>query len=135
MSRKSDELGRVVGVELAGSKIGGTIDGAVLVIPDPMGATGSTIVRALEHYREGYGAPSRVLAMPMIATPEFLRRVLDAEPELVVYTARLDRGLSDPDVLAARPGKHWSRERGLNEHGYIVPGAGGMGEVLNTSWC
>ena len=32
-------------------------------------------------------------------------------------------------------GTHWERERGLNEQGYIVPGAGGMGEVLNNSWC
>jgi uracil phosphoribosyltransferase len=72
--------------------------------------------------------------MPMIATPEYLRAVLAATPDLVVYTARVDRGLSPPDVLATVPGTHWDRERGLNAHGYIVPGAGGMGEVLNNAW-
>ena len=76
----------------------------------------------------------KTVAMPMIATPEYLRAVLDAEPDLVVYAARVDRGLSPPDVLAAMPGEHWERERGLDEHGYIVPGAGGMGEVLNNAW-
>jgi uracil phosphoribosyltransferase len=33
------------------------------------------------------------------------------------------------------PGVEWERERGLNEQSYIVPGAGGMGEVLNNAWC
>ena len=46
-----------------------------------------------------------------------------------------DRGLSTPEALAERPGTLWAEERGLNESGYIVPGAGGLGEVLNNSWC
>ena len=135
MSRTCDAAGRVTGVDLHGSKIGGSVDGAFLVVPDPMGATGSTLVQALEHYVEHHGRPARVVALPLIATPEFLRRVLDAFPEVVVHAARIDRGLSPPDVLEARPGEHWERERGLDEHSYIVPGAGGMGEVLNNSWC
>jgi uracil phosphoribosyltransferase len=73
--------------------------------------------------------------MPMIATPEYLRAVTGAFDDLVVYAARLDRGLSAPDVLATLPGQRWNEERGLNDHGYIVPGAGGMGEVLNNAWC
>jgi uracil phosphoribosyltransferase len=73
--------------------------------------------------------------MPMMATPEYLRAVLDAFEDVVVYTARLDRGMSPPEVLARMPGERWSEEKGLNSKGYIVPGAGGMGEVLNNSWC
>jgi uracil phosphoribosyltransferase len=135
MARRSDAEGHVTGVDLSGSKIGGTVDGAVLLLPDPMGATGSTTLRAIQHYREHHGRPARVIAMPMIATPEYLKAVLGAFDDLVVYTARLDRGLSPADVLARCPGERWSEERGLNEHGYIVPGAGGMGEVLNNAWC
>jgi len=135
MARKSDAAGHVVGVDLSGSKIGGTVDGSILLLPDPMGATGSTTIRAIDHYRRHHGKPARVIAMPMIATPEYLRAVLDAVEDVVIYTARLDRGLSSPEVLARLPGERWSEERGLNEHGYIVPGAGGMGEVLNNAWC
>jgi uracil phosphoribosyltransferase len=135
MSRVCDEEGHVVGVDLAGSKVGGSVEDAVLVIPDPMGATGSTIVRAVEHYVAHHGTPRKIIVLPMIATPEFLRTVLDIREDLVVYTARLDRGLSPPDVLSLPPGVDWERERGLNEHSYILPGAGGMGEVLNNSWC
>ena len=135
MSRTTDEDGQVTGVDLSGSKIGGTVEGSTLIIPDPMGATGSTAVRALEFYREKFGDPAKVLCLPTICTPEFLRAALDVHPELVVYTARLDRGLSSPEVLRCKPGERWDEERGLDEHSYIVPGAGGMGELLNNSWC
>ena len=135
LARRSGEDGHVVGVDLSGSKIGGSVEGAVLILPDPMGATGATAIRAVDHYREHHGEPAAIIALPMIATPEFLRASLDAIPKLTVTTLRIDRGLSPPDVLAARPGEFWNRERGLNDHDYIVPGAGGMGEVLNNSWC
>ena len=135
LQRVSDSAGRVIGADLSGCKLGGPVDGAYLLLPDPMGATGATTVRVLEHYLETCGRPARILAMPMIATPEFLRAVLAPFPELVVYTARLDRGLSPPRALAAMPGERWVEERGLDAKGYIVPGAGGVGEVLNNAWC
>ena len=135
MARVSDDDGRVVGVDLSSSKVGGSTAGATVILPDPMGATGSTVVRAIEHLSERFGRPAKVLCLPLILTPEFLRTVLDALPEAVVYGLRLDRGLSAPDVLATPPGARWSEERGLDDKGYIVPGAGGVGEVLNNSWC
>ncbi|MCK6448344.1 MAG: uracil phosphoribosyltransferase [Planctomycetes bacterium] len=135
MARVSDAKGHVVGVDLSGSKIGGSVAGSILLLPDPMGATGSTTLRAVDHYREHHGEPARIIAMPMMATPEYLKKVTTALADAVIYTARLDRGLSPSDVLATVPGTHWERERGLNEKGYIVPGAGGMGEVLNNAWC
>lgn len=135
LQRVADASGRVTGVDLSGSKIGGSVEGALLLVPDPMGATGSTTIRALEHYQESFGRPARILALPMIATPEYLRAVLARFPELQVTTARLDRGLSPPEVLRAAPGERWSEERGLDAMGYIVPGAGGVGEVLNNAWC
>ena len=135
MARVSDDEGHVVGVDLSGSKVGGSTAGATVIVPDPMGATGSTVVRAIDHISEHYGRPAKVLCLPLILTPEFLRNVLGALPEALVYGLRLDRGLSAPEVLAMPPGARWSEERGLNDQGYIVPGAGGVGEVLNNSWC
>jgi uracil phosphoribosyltransferase len=135
LARVSDAAGHVVGVDLHGSKIGGSVEGAILLLPDPMGATGSTTIRAVKHYLDHHGRPARIVAMPMIATPEYLRAVLGGIDNLIVYTARLDRGLSPEDVHETLPGTRWSEERGLNDKGYIVPGAGGMGEVLNNSWC
>ncbi len=136
LARKADARGHVVGVDAMGSKIGGSIDGAVLIIPDPMGATGHTILKTLELYRlRGLGRPSCVLALHLIITPEYIRSVKAGAPEVSVWAGRLDRGLSPSDVLDTVPGTHPDRERGLTDHDYIVPGAGGMGEVLNNSFC
>lgn len=135
MARQSDADGHVIGVDLSGSKIGGRVEGSVMILPDPMGATGKTTVRAIQHYLSNFGRPQKIVALPMIATPEYLRTVLEEFEDIVVYTARLDRGMSDNEVLATVPGTHWDREKGLDSKSYIVPGAGGMGEVINNSWC
>ena len=37
-------------------------------------------------------------------------------------------------ALRTEPGTHWDEERGLNDIQYIVPGAGGVGEILNNAW-
>lgn len=135
MARQADAEGHVIGVDLSGSKIGGRVDGSVLILPDPMGATGKTTIRAVKHYLSSFGRPKKIIALPMIATPEYLRAVLEEFEDLVIYTARLDRGMSDTDVLTTIPGTYWDREKGLDAKSYIVPGAGGMGEVINNSWC
>ncbi|HEY3353689.1 MAG TPA: uracil phosphoribosyltransferase [Polyangia bacterium] len=135
LGRQVDRDGHVTGAAMHGAKIGGGVDGAVLLIPDPMGATGSTITRVLEHYRaEVRGQPLKTIAVHCIVTPEYLRHVRTAHPEVVVYALRLDRGLSDPEILDTVPGTRWAEERGLNEHHYIVPGGGGFGEIINNSF-
>jgi uracil phosphoribosyltransferase len=135
LGRATDPAGRVTGAILGAAKIGGPIDDSVVLIPDPMGATGSTVTAALAHYRQANtGAPSKIIAMHLIVTPEYLRHVSAQSPTVVVYALRLDRGLSAPDVLQTVPGSRWSEERGLDDHHYIVPGGGGLGEVLNNSY-
>lgn len=134
ISRVVNEKNEVTGVSVAGSKIGGKVDGAVVLFPDPMGATGGTIVEAVRHC-QSLGTPREVIALHLIITPEYLARVTKECPELQVFALRLDRGLSSPDVLKEIPGKRWKEEKGLNHHHYIVPGAGGLGEILNNSYC
>ena len=133
MNRVVDDAGQVVGARIFGEKTGGDVDGRVLVFPDPMGATGSSLIKAIHYYAtEAGGTPTKIIAMNLIVTPEFIRHVRATHPEVVMYAFRLDRGLSPPDVLATLPGTHPDREVGLNAHQYIVPGAGGLGEVINN---
>jgi uracil phosphoribosyltransferase len=135
MNRRTDAQGTVTGVNLSGSKIGGSTDGATIFLPDPMAATGSSISRVFRLYRDELGGdPRRVVAVHLIVTPEYLRRITSDFPKVRVYAIRLDRGLSDSTVLDTVPGERWEAEVGLNEHQYIVPGAGGLGEVLNNAW-
>lgn len=134
MNRTTNEQGHVEGASIFGAKIGGDIDDAFLFVPDPMGATGSTMKTLLQHYTdEVRGTPKRVIALNLIVTPEYLRAIADLPVVPEVYAFRLDRGLSPEAVLRSKPGSRWSEEKGLNDQHYIIPGGGGLGEVINNA--
>jgi len=135
MNRVTNEAGEVTGVDMSGSKIGGPIDGATVIIPDPMAATGSSTGEVLRLYQEEVeGEARQMLAVHLIVTPEYVKRITTDVPDTRIYAIRLDRGLSAADVLQTIPGERWSDEKGLNQSQYIVPGGGGFGEVMNNAW-
>jgi uracil phosphoribosyltransferase len=135
MSRQTNAQGAVIGATWHDAKIGRDVEDRYVLFPDPMGATGSSMVSAVSYYKtELEGRPAKCVAMHLIVTPEYIRRVREAHPDLIIYALRLDRGLSPASVLRTEPGTHWDEERGLNDIHYIVPGAGGVGEILNNAW-
>ena len=134
MNRSTDNHQRVTGADVFGQKIGGDVSDAIILFPDPMGATGSSICKAINTYKDpSLGTPRKLIALHLIVTPEYLRRVTQEHPDVLIYAFRLDRGLSEDTILNTQPGAQWDAERGLNEIQYIVPGAGGLGEVLNNA--
>jgi uracil phosphoribosyltransferase len=135
MSRTTDEDGNVTGAEIVGDKVGGSIDGRIVLFPDPMGATGSSLAQAIDYYKANHGdAPRRIITMNLINTPEFIRTMQARHPDVVMYTLRLDRGMSDVTAFERRLGESPALESGLSEVDYIVPGGGGFGELMNNSW-
>ena len=73
MNRRADEAGRITGVDFKGSKVGGSVDGAILVFPDPMGATGSSLSAALEAYASaGLGTPAKTISVHLVVASEFV---------------------------------------------------------------
>lgn len=137
IGRITDMSSRVTGSQVSGHKIGGTVDQSIVLFPDPMGATGGTLVEALSLYKglgPQNGIAKKYIALHCIVTPEYLSNVTKAHPDLIVYAVRLDRGLSSEKVLQSTPGEYWSEERGLNDKHYIVPGGGGFGEVMNNAY-
>jgi uracil phosphoribosyltransferase len=135
MARVLDEASKVIGARISGSKIGGDVDDAILLFPDPMGATGGSICTALDAYKaQVVGTPRKVIAAHLIVTPEYVKRVTSQHPGTVIYALRLDRGLSPPEVFDTVPGTLWERERGLDDRQYIVPGGGGFGELMNNAY-
>ncbi|MDH4468028.1 MAG: uracil phosphoribosyltransferase [Bacteriovoracaceae bacterium] len=135
INRKTDASGQVVGQTLAGSKIGGSINHAILIFPDPMGASGGTIDAAIKHYQESAsGTPHSMIALHLMITPEYIERMKKDFPKVEIFALRLDRGLSSERALQALPGKFPAEEKGLNNFQYVVPGAGGVGEILNNSF-
>ncbi len=133
IARTTDLARQVTGSEVSGHKIGGSVDDAIVIFPDPMGATGSTLCETLNLFKSK-GNARKYIALHCIVTPEYLAKVTKTHPDLIVYAVRLDRGLSSQAALKAVPGSLWNEERGLNDKQYIVPGGGGLGEVLNNAY-
>ena len=133
IARKTGGDHKVTGSEVSGHKIGGTVDDSIVLFPDPMGATGGTLVEALDLYKK-QGKAFKYISLHCIVTPEYLKMIQKKHPDLIVYALRLDRGLSTEKALASIPGTYWDEERGLNDQDYIIPGGGGFGEIMNNAF-
>ena len=80
----------------------------LVIVLDPMLATGNSIVAAVSKLKEA-GA-CRIRALCLLAAPEGVRRMKDAHPDVPIITASLD-------------------ER-LNDVGFILPGLGDAGDRM-----
>ena len=91
----------------------------------------------MTHYKTRLeGTPRRCITMHLHrdarVRPERLAKA--RAPDTIVYAWRLDRGAERAQVLRDEsPGTRWDEEQGLDEHQYIVPGAGGVGELLSSA--
>ena len=90
------------------NKLPADLDAGPVILVDPMLATGGSAVAALEMLRDAGAHDLRFMCL--VASPEGISRIREAEPDLVIYTAALDRQ--------------------LNEKGYILPGLGDAGDRL-----
>ncbi|MCA9564752.1 MAG: uracil phosphoribosyltransferase, partial [Myxococcales bacterium] len=54
MSRVTDDREQVTGARISGDKVGGEIDGRIVLFPDPMGATGSSLSKAIGYLKENF---------------------------------------------------------------------------------
>jgi len=134
-SRKIDSNHHVIGTDLGAAKIGGPVKDSIMLLPDPMGATGETVISILNHYKSEIPGPAKKwILLHLIVTPEYLKNVTIHHPDALIYALRLDRGLSSSEVLKTTPGALWREEKGLNKFDYIVPGGGGFGEIINNSF-
>lgn len=134
-ARMTDSSNTVTHTSLSGSKIGGDVGDAIVFVPDPMGATGHSLAAVLDHYKKDVvGKARKIIALHLIVTPEYIKHLHKTHPDVIIYTARIDRGLSASSVLNSIPGTNWDQEKGLNDQQYIVPGAGGVGELINNSF-
>ena len=80
----------------------------VVLLLDPMVATGGTVESAIDYLKSQNVRHIKLLCL--LAAPEGIRRLLGKHPDVMIYTAALDKRLDD--------------------HGYIVPGLGDAGDRL-----
>ena len=89
-------------------KMPGDIEERLVIIVDPMLATGGSSADAITMVKNR-GAKN-ILLMCLVAAPEGVKRVQDAHPDVDIYCAALDEK--------------------LNDHAYIVPGLGDAGDRI-----
>ena len=84
------------------------IDERIVILVDPMLATGGSAVDALTMLKAR--GCKQIRFMCLVSAPEGVKKVQEAHPDVPIYTAALD--------------DH------LNEHAYIVPGLGDAGDRI-----
>jgi len=90
------------------SKLPDNLSDAVVMVLDPMLATGGSSTSAIQILKD-HGAKSIKLVY-VVGAPEGVERIMKDHPDVQIYLA----GLDDK----------------LNEHGYIVPGLGDAGDRI-----
>jgi uracil phosphoribosyltransferase len=85
-----------------------SIEGKVVIVADPMLATGNTINAILDEICK-YGTPKRLVLLNIIASEEGIKKIEDFHPDIEIYTCAIDGE--------------------VNSKGYIVPGLGDAGDI------
>ncbi|MEF3046843.1 uracil phosphoribosyltransferase [Pseudotabrizicola sp. L79] len=89
-------------------KVPEKLEDRVVVVVDPMLATGNSSVAAVDLLKKAGARQIRFLCL--LASPEGIKRMQEAHPDVPIVTASVD--------------SH------LNDHGYIVPGLGDAGDRM-----
>ena len=89
-------------------KLPDPIDQRLIVVVDPMLATGGSAVAAVDFVKKHGG--KNIKCMFVIAAPEGVKRLHEAHPDVQIYIGQLDRE--------------------LNDHAYICPGLGDAGDRI-----
>ena len=84
------------------------IENRLVILLDPMLATGGTLVEAIDELK-AKGA-TKIKSLNLLAAPEGIKAVQEKHPAVDIYVCEVDRC--------------------LNEHGYILPGLGDAGDRL-----
>lgn len=90
------------------AKMPGYIHERQVLLIDPMLATGGSLIAALHALRQR--GVKDIVAMVIVASPEGVKAVLDADPDVRLFTCALDEA--------------------LNDDAYIVPGLGDAGDRI-----
>ncbi len=79
-----------------------------IIVVDPMLATGNSAAAAVARLKQTN--PKSIKFVCLLATPEGIETFHSAHPDVPIYTAAIDRG--------------------LDAHGYILPGLGDAGDRI-----
>jgi len=92
----------------------------IVFLTDPMLATGGTATAAVAFLNEKGVPTHNIKFLCLIACPEGVDKLCGEYPDVDIYAAAYDKYETYAD----------GRDKGLNEHGYIVPGLGDAGDRI-----
>lgn len=84
------------------------IEERLIVVTDPMIATGGSAIEAVDFIKKHGG--SKIKFMAIIAAPEGIKRLHEAHPDIQIYVGHIDKG--------------------MNKDAYIYPGLGDAGDRI-----
>ena len=90
------------------SKMPPNLDEKILLVTDPMLATGGSASAALQMLKDK-GA-KKIIFMCIVSAPQGIKKISEDHPDIPIYTAAIDEG--------------------LNENCYILPGLGDAGDRI-----
>ncbi len=91
------------------SKMPSDIEDRIVIVVDPMLATGGSAADAISLLKTKYSC-TNIRLMNLVAAPEGIRKVQELHPDVDIYVAAVDEC--------------------LNDHAYIVPGLGDAGDRI-----
>lgn len=89
-------------------KLPDDINNRKVIVVDPMLATGGSAVYAIDYLKKN--GVKDIIYMCLVAAPEGIAKLLNKHPDVDIYTAKIDQGLT--------------------ENGYIYPGLGDCGDRI-----
>ncbi len=95
-------------IEINYAKFPEITDEDVVIIADPMLATGSTLLEIMKYITEGKQKPKKIILLSIISTKIGIDKIRKAYPDTIIVTVSIDPV--------------------LNSDGYIVPGLGDAGD-------
>jgi len=84
-----------------------TLDNKIVIVADPMLATGNTMNIILEEVKK-HGTPKRLVLLNVVSSEVGINYLITSNPDIEIYTCAIDRN--------------------VNDQGYIVPGLGDAGD-------
>jgi uracil phosphoribosyltransferase len=82
------------------------LDNKIVIIADPMLATGNTMNSVLDEVKKR-GTPKRLVLLSVISSEQAIKSLFKSHPSIEIYTCAIDKK--------------------VNKNGYIVPGLGDAG--------
>lgn len=88
------------------------LEGRTVLLLDPMVATGGSLIDGIDFLKAKN--PKRIISLNVLGSPEGIKKVQEAHPDVDIYIAQIDERLDENNYI--RPGLGDAGDRSFNTH-------------------